>query len=126
MKVKWEQIHNYQKLNLKNKTHKQAEQKQNHRYGDHLEGYHWGGGRGRIKEKVQGLGRINRQVQNIQGNVRNSVRYREAKALVCMSHGHELRELIAGGNRGTWWRGAKGGKGEKVGTTVIAQLIQYI
>ena len=32
-------------LNLKNKLSKQAEQKQNHRYGDHLEGYQLGGGR---------------------------------------------------------------------------------
>ena len=44
----------------KQKLSKELEQEQNHRYGDHLEGYHWGGGRGRIKEKVQGLGRINR------------------------------------------------------------------
>ena len=33
-------------LNLKNKLSKQKEQKQNHRYGDHLEGYQLGGGRG--------------------------------------------------------------------------------
>ena len=35
-------IHNFQQLNLKNKLSKQAEQKQNHRYGEH-----WDGGRGR-------------------------------------------------------------------------------
>ena len=39
----------------RNKLIKQAEQEQNHRYGDHLEGYHLGGGRGRMGEKVQGL-----------------------------------------------------------------------
>ena len=39
----------------KNKLSKQAEQEQNHRYGDHLEGYQLGGGRGRMGEKVQGL-----------------------------------------------------------------------
>ena len=32
-------------LNLKNKLNKQAEQKQNHKYGDHLEGYQVEGGR---------------------------------------------------------------------------------
>ena len=42
-------------LNLKSKLSKQAEQKQNHRYGDHLEGYQLGGGRGRMGEKVHGL-----------------------------------------------------------------------
>ena len=35
----------------------QAEQKQNHRYGDHLEDYQLGGGRRRMEEKVQGLRR---------------------------------------------------------------------
>ena len=37
-------MHNYQQLNLEKKLSKQAEQEQNHRYGDHLEGYHLGGG----------------------------------------------------------------------------------
>ena len=39
----------------KNNLSKQAEHEQNHRYGDHLEGYHLGEGRGRMREKVQGL-----------------------------------------------------------------------
>ena len=38
-----------------NKLSKQAEQEQNHRYGDHLEDHQLGGERGRIGEKVQGL-----------------------------------------------------------------------
>ena len=40
--VKWQQTHNYQQLNLKedkNKLSKQLEQEQNHRNGDHMEGY---------------------------------------------------------------------------------------
>ena len=36
-----------------NKLSKQPEQKQNHRYGDHLEGYQLGGGSGGMGEKVQ-------------------------------------------------------------------------
>ena len=32
-------------MNLKNKLSKQAEQKQNHRHGDHLKVYQLGGGR---------------------------------------------------------------------------------
>ena len=39
----------------KNKLSKQAEQEQNHRCGDHLEGYQLGGGRERMEAKVQGL-----------------------------------------------------------------------
>ena len=42
-------------IELKKKLSKQAEQKQNHRYGDHLEGYQLGGRRERMGEKVQGL-----------------------------------------------------------------------
>ena len=46
----------HQQLNLKKyKLSKQPEQEQNHRYGDHLEGYRLGEGRGRVREKVQGL-----------------------------------------------------------------------
>ena len=37
------------------KLSRQEEQKQNRRCGDHLEGYHLGGGRGRMGIKVQGL-----------------------------------------------------------------------
>ena len=57
--IKWQKIHLYQQLNLKNKLSKQAEQKQNHRYGDYLEGYQLGGGRVRKGENVQGLRSIN-------------------------------------------------------------------
>ena len=32
----------------KNKLSKQPEQEQNHRYGDHLEGYHWEGDGGEM------------------------------------------------------------------------------
>ena len=52
MNNKTAKIHVYQQLNLKNK---QVEQKQNHRYGDHLEGYQLGWGFGEMGEKVKGL-----------------------------------------------------------------------
>ena len=42
-------------MNLKSKLSKQVEQKQNHRYGDHLEGYQLGGKMRKMGEKVQGL-----------------------------------------------------------------------
>ena len=34
----------------KQKLSKQLQQKQNHRNGDHMEGYQWGGGRKRYRE----------------------------------------------------------------------------
>ena len=42
-----------------NKLSKQLEQEQNHRNGDHMEGYQWGRGVGRMGEKVQGIGSTN-------------------------------------------------------------------
>ena len=44
---KWQQTHKHQQLNLKNnnrnKLSKQLEQEQNHRNGDHMQGYKQGG-----------------------------------------------------------------------------------
>ena len=79
-------------MNLKSKLSKQVEQKQNHRYGDRLEGFWWGKGRGRMGEKVQGLRSTNWQVQNRQGDVKNSIGNGEAKELICMTPGHDQRE----------------------------------
>ena len=39
----------------KNKLSKQLEQEQNHRNGDHMEGYRWGGGGWEMEEKIQGI-----------------------------------------------------------------------
>ena len=97
---------------MKNKLSKPAEQKQNNRYGDHLEGYQLGGRRGRMGEMVQGLRSTNWQVENIQGEVKNSIGNGIAKELTCMTHGHELRGgglLVGrwvpdrGGQRGKYW-----------------------
>ena len=43
----------------KNKLSTRLEQGQNHRNGDHMEGYQWEGGEGRMGEKVQGISSIN-------------------------------------------------------------------
>ena len=52
MNLKRQQIHKYQHLNLnKTKLSKQPEQEQDHIYGDHLEGYQLGEGRGRRGER---------------------------------------------------------------------------
>ena len=39
----------------KNKLSKHLEQEQNHRNGDHMEDYQWGGGEGEQGGKVQGI-----------------------------------------------------------------------
>ena len=47
-------------MNLKkNELSKQLEQEQNHRNGDHMGGYQWGGGGERMGEKVQGIRSMN-------------------------------------------------------------------
>ena len=43
------------KTKNKNKLSKQLEQEQNHRNGDHMEGYQWRGGGGEWWGKVQGI-----------------------------------------------------------------------
>ena len=54
--------------------------------------------------------------------VKSSIGNGEAKELICMTHGHELKGENAGGKRGT---GQRGIKGRKNGTIVIAQSIRY-
>ena len=46
------------KTKNKSKLSKQLEQEQNHRNGDHMEGYQQGRGRGREGEKVQRINSI--------------------------------------------------------------------
>ena len=60
--------------------------------------------------------KCNWSVQNRQGEVKNSIGNGEAKEVICMTHGHELRGGNAGG-RGCRVEGDKGE--EKMGTTVI-------
>ena len=46
------------KKKKREKLSKQLKQEQNHRNGDHMEGYQWAGGEGRMGEKVQGIRNI--------------------------------------------------------------------
>ena len=46
-------INNHTENKNKSKLSKQLEQKQNHRNGDHMEGYQWGGGGARMGEKYR-------------------------------------------------------------------------
>ena len=50
------------------------------------------------------------QAENRQGEGKNSIGNVEAKELISMTHGHELKGGTAGRKEGTRWRGAKGKK----------------
>ena len=49
---------------------KHLKQEQNHRYGDHLEGYQLGGGKGRMREKIQGIRSIDGRYKIDRGRLR--------------------------------------------------------
>ena len=72
MNSKMDNKYNNQQLNLKNKNklRKQLEQEQNHRNGDHTEGYQQGGEKGRMGEKVQGIRSIKCQHKIDKGSLR--------------------------------------------------------
>ena len=57
--------------------------------------------RGRGKDGGEGIGNKKHkwQVQNRQGEVKNSIGNGEAKELICVTHGHELRWGNYGGRR---------------------------
>ena len=82
-----------------------------------MEGYQWGGG-GENGGKDTGNKKHEWQVQNRQGEVKNSIGNGEAKELICTTHGHELSGR--GWNAGGRGYRAERGKGRKKGTTVIA------
>ena len=63
-----------------------------------------------MREKGTGNKKHKWQAQNRQGEVKNSIGNGEIKELICITHGHELREGNAGGLGGAEWRGDKGGK----------------
>ena len=56
-----------------------------------MEGYQWGEMRGRMGEKVQGIRSIIGRNKIERWEVKNSIGNGEAKELICMTHGHELR-----------------------------------
>ena len=69
-------------------------------------------GRGRVENGGEGTGSKTHkwQVENKQGEVKNSMRNRKAKELICMTEGHELR---ARGNSVREWCMLKGNKGQE-------------
>ena len=95
----------------KNELSKLLQQEQNHRNGDHMEGYQQGGGEGG-EDWGKGTGNKKHkwQVQNRQGQFKNSIGNGEAKELMCTTHGHELRRGSVGGKVGTGQREIRGRK----------------
>ena len=73
-----------------NKLRKQLEQEQNHRNGDHMEGYQGGWSVGEKGGRDTGNKKHKWQVQNRQGKVKNSIGNGEAKEIICTTHAHEL------------------------------------
>ena len=69
-----------------------------------MQGYQWGQEGGEWG-KGTGIKKHNWQEQNRQGEIKNSIGNREAKELICTTHGHEGKGVNAGGRRGTGWRG---------------------
>ena len=68
-----------------------TKQEQNPRNGDHMESYQLGGGKREGEGKDTGNKKHKLQVQNRQGEVKNSMGNGEVKELTCTTHGHELR-----------------------------------
>ena len=105
---------------------KKKQTKQTTRIGTELQlwrsfgGLSAGRGKGENEAKHAGIKKHNLQVQNRQGDVKNSVGNREAKELICVTHGHELRGGIAGG------KGCYQAEGGETGTTIIASSVKYI
>ena len=102
----------------KNKLSKQLQQEQNHRNGDHKQNYQQGSGRGRMGGKGTGNKKQNWQVENTQGEIKNSIGNGEAKELICTTQGHELRV----GLQVEWWCRAKDNTVGKMGQL---QSIKY-
>ena len=75
-----------------------------------MEGYQQGVGVGRMGEKGIGNKKHKWQRRNRQGEVKNSIRNGEAKELICMTHGRELRWGNAGGKADAGQSGVKGRK----------------
>ena len=82
-----------------------------------------GRGRGENGGKVAGIKKHNWQVQNRQGEGKNSIGRREAQELACMTHGCELKRGIARGKGGTGQKGAKGNKNQDNCNSIIDKYI---
>ena len=81
-----------------------------------MEEYQLEGEGDQCRGNVHGLRSTNWYIQNRQGDVKNSIGNGITKEIICITHGHELREEFLEG------MGVPGGGGQKgkIGITVIA------
>ena len=77
-------------------------------------------------EKVQGMRSINGRYKIDKEEVKNSMRNVEAKELICMTHGHELRLGNDGGRRGAEQRGIKRRKKWDNCNSIINKIFEKI
>ena len=101
-----------QQLNLKNKQSKQEEQRQNHRYEGHFNGYEIDRVCGGMSKKVRGARSTNRQLQTSHGDVKYSIGNGGAEELLCMIYGHKQ---WCGDCLGNGWCWVWEAMGEKLG-----------
>ena len=103
----------------KNKPSKQLEPEQKWRSHGGLaagKGSGENGGEGTANKKQKW------QVQNRQGEVKNSIENGEAKELICMTYRYELRCRIAAGREDAGWRGIKGRKKQDNWNSIISKI----
>ena len=105
----------------KDKLSKQN-RKRNHRNGDHMEGYQWGRGWGK-RGKGTGNKTHKQQVQNRQGQAKNSIGNIEAKELVRTTHGHALTGGRCGAE-GAGQRGVKEGKWDNCNSIINKNILK--
>ena len=80
----------------KNKLSKQLEQEQNHRQGDRLQGYQWGGRRGRMGKRYRNI-EAYWVVQNRQGMLRTLQEKNLGMSMNQGGHCWREWELLSGG-----------------------------
>ena len=110
---------NSQLLTTTPKTKTKANNQNRNRITE-MKGYHGGLSAGEWEGQRGGKGTQNKQhkwqVENRQGEGKNSIGNVEAKELISMTHEHELQVGNVGGRRWAGWSGVRWGNG----TTVIA------
>ena len=101
----------------KNEVSKQLEQEQNHRHGDHMEGYQQGGRRGRVGKKIQGIRTINVRYKIDKGRLRIVWETEKPKNLYVQPMDmNQVGEC--------WWEGWCRAKGNK-GKNKMGQLLYH-
>ena len=100
----------YQHLNIKNKLSKLEEQRQNHGYGEHIDGCQISGQCGGMGEELRGLRSTNRQLQNSRRGVTYNRVWSSQRSYARDPGTSTMVWGLPEGVGGALWRGAKGEK----------------